>query len=151
MTSGNAASLARRFRADGFVVLPDAVGPEWCAAVRAACMAHYAPLLDTPPGRDPINGVRPEWEEYATDVLPWVPPPSDAASPFDDVVALPLLREATAACVGDGFSEVSPLAMLTPPAGKGQAWHQNGAYDFRSLQPVPRTDPRVFPVRSGGA
>ncbi len=118
----DAVAMKAQFDSDGFVVVPDFLSGEEVAAMVAVIDGHYGPIRAD--YGSAANAKGSAFERYATEVIPW-DPVGEREPLFVQLLVNPKLDAVTAACLGDGYSGDQSLVMLSPPGGKGQAWHQD--------------------------
>jgi len=112
--------LKERFDTDGFAIVPGFLSQSDLTAMISEINLHYGSSA-----RGETKGE--DFDQFATEVIPWDPVAGGNAF-FAALLASSNLDRITSGCVGAGYAGTQSLVMLSPPGGKGQAWHQDEIY-----------------------
>jgi len=113
------AGLREQFDTEGFVVFPDFLSESEIGSLRKEVNVHYGSLREAS-----VSSKGAAFEKFATEVIPW-DPVGERNAAFVDLLGNASLDRVTEACIGAGYAGTQSLVMLSPPGGKGQAWHQD--------------------------
>jgi ectoine hydroxylase-related dioxygenase (phytanoyl-CoA dioxygenase family) len=112
------AEIARRFAADGYVVLPDFLDAATNAELERELARRFADEAALAP---PANAAP---DLTGCDIVCWNPV-GEGNPTFRRLLERPDVLAVTAACLGAGFTSSNSLVMLSARGGRGQAWHQD--------------------------
>ena len=111
------ASLVRKFRQDGYLVLEDYFDASLMDELDGLIRGHF--------GSDPEFWHTDEFlSEAQTEVIPWFPQ-NEGPSAFDKVDAHEDLRQLSDELLGDGWRSDYCMVMFSKQGTSGQAWHQD--------------------------
>jgi ectoine hydroxylase-related dioxygenase (phytanoyl-CoA dioxygenase family) len=119
--SGNIRDI---FTRDGFVVLPDFLDSTELVSLNQQIHEHFRPLTEKNIQNESAVQHAANFKQFECDVLAW-DPCSEGNRPFLTLQSDSRLANATAACIGEGFTNANSLVMWSTCGGKGQAWHQD--------------------------